>query len=43
MNSVTATSPDRQLHVILGNLNAHKKDEPWLKAIPPSRRIGVQN
>src|SRR3989441_10981225 len=34
MNSVTAAFPDRQLHVILDNLNTHKKNEHWLKAHP---------
>src|SRR5204862_318271 len=29
MNSVTAAFPDRQLHVILDNLNTHKKNEHW--------------
>jgi transposase len=34
MNSVAAAFPDRPLHVILDNLNTHKKNEPWLKAHP---------
>ena len=34
MNSVTAAYPGRQLHVILDNLNTHKKNEDWLKAHP---------
>jgi magnesium-transporting ATPase (P-type) len=34
MNSVTAAFPDRQLHVILDNLNTHQKNEHWLKAHP---------
>jgi transposase len=34
MNSVTAAYPGRQLHVILDNLNTHKKNEHWLKAHP---------
>ena len=34
MDSVTATFPERQLHVILDNLNTHKKNEHWLKAHP---------
>jgi Integrase core domain. len=34
MNSVTAAFPNRQLHVILDNLNTHKKNENWLKAHP---------
>jgi hypothetical protein len=45
MNSVTAAFPNRQLHVILDNLNTHKKNEHWLKAHPTcnfiSRRQGV--
>src|SRR6266446_3318052 len=34
MNSVVATFPDRELHVILDNLNTHKKNERWLKRHP---------
>ena len=34
MNSVTAAFPNRKLHVILDNLNTHKKNEDWLKAHP---------
>jgi transposase len=34
MNSVAAAFPNRQLHVILDNLNTHKKNEHWLKAHP---------
>src|SRR3954452_7872540 len=34
MNSVTTAFPNRKLHVILDNLNTHKKNEPWLKAHP---------
>jgi transposase len=34
MNSVAAAYPRRQLHVILDNLNTHKKNEHWLKAHP---------
>ncbi|MHC2806820.1 transposase [Bradyrhizobium diazoefficiens] len=30
MNSVTAAFPNRKLHVILDNLNTHKKNEDWL-------------
>src|ERR1700712_1995976 len=37
MNSVTAAFPDRKLHVILANLNTHKKNEHWLKAHPNVR------
>jgi hypothetical protein len=31
MNSVVAAFPDNELHVILDNLNTHKKNERWLK------------
>ena len=31
MNRLVAAFPDRQLHVILDNLNTHKKNERWLK------------
>ena len=34
MNSVVAAFPDRELHVILDNLNTHKKNERWLKKHP---------
>ena len=34
MNSVTAAFPNQKLHVILDNLNTHKKNEHWLKAHP---------
>src|ERR1700709_1414350 len=34
MNSVVAAFPGRELHVILDNLNTHKKNEDWLKAHP---------
>jgi transposase len=34
MNSVIAAFPDRALHVILDNLNTHKKNEPWLNKHP---------
>ena len=34
MNSLVATLPDRELHVILDNLNTHKKNERWLKKHP---------
>jgi transposase len=34
MNSVSAAFPGRKLHVILDNLNTHKKNEHWLKAHP---------
>ncbi len=29
MNSLTAAFPNRKLHVILDNLNTHKKSEDW--------------
>jgi len=34
MNSVVAAFPDRELHVVLDNLNTHKKCEHWLKKHP---------
>lgn len=34
MNSIVAAFPDRELHVILDNLNTHKKNERWLKKHP---------
>jgi len=34
MNSVIADFPGRELHVILDNLNTHKKNERWLKRHP---------
>lgn len=34
MNSVVAAFPDRKLHVVLDNLNTHKKNERWLKSHP---------
>jgi transposase len=34
MNSVVAAFKDRELHVILDNLNTHKKNERWLKKHP---------
>ena len=34
MNSVVAAFPDRELHVIIDNLNTHKKNERWLKKHP---------
>src|SRR3974390_140646 len=34
MNSISAAFPNRKLHVILDNLNTHKKNEHWLKAHP---------
>jgi hypothetical protein len=32
--SVVAAFPDRELHVILDNLNTHKENERWLKKHP---------
>jgi transposase len=34
MNSVVAAFPGRELHVVLDNLNTHKKNECWLKKHP---------
>ena len=34
LNSIVAAFPDRELHVILDNLNTHKKNERWLKKHP---------
>jgi transposase len=34
MNSVVAAFPNRELHVVLDNLNTHKKNERWLKKHP---------
>ena len=34
MNSVVAAFSDREMHVILDNLNTHKKNERWLKKHP---------
>src|SRR5437588_3380448 len=34
MNSVTAAFPGRKLHVIVDNLNTHKKNERWLRKNP---------
>jgi transposase len=34
MNSLVAAFPDRELHVILDNLNTHKNNERWLKKHP---------
>jgi transposase len=34
MNRLVAAFPERQLHVILDNLNTHKKNERWLKRHP---------
>jgi hypothetical protein len=37
MNSLVAAFPDRKLHVILDNLNTHKKNERWLEKHPTVR------
>jgi transposase len=37
MSSVVAAFPDRELRVILDNLNTHKKNERWLKKHPKVR------
>jgi len=37
MNSLVAIYPGRELHVILDNLNTHKKNERWLKKHPKVR------
>ena len=37
MDSLVAAFPDRELHVILDNLNTHKKNERWLKRHPKVR------
>jgi hypothetical protein len=34
MNRLVAAFPDRELHLILDNLNTHKKNELWLKKHP---------
>jgi transposase len=34
MKNVVVAFPDRELHVILDNLNTHKKNERWLKKHP---------
>jgi transposase len=34
MDGVVAAFPDRELHVVLDNLNTHKKNERWLKKHP---------
>jgi transposase len=34
MNSLVACYPGRELHVVLDNLNTHKKNERWLKKHP---------
>ena len=39
MNRVVAAFPDRELHVVLDNLNTHKKCDRWLKKHPKSTSI----
>ena len=34
MDKVVAAFPGRELHVVLDNLNTHKKNERWLKKHP---------
>ena len=34
MDNVVAAYPDREIHVVLDNLNTHKKNEAWLKKHP---------
>ena len=34
MNRLVAAFPDRELHVVLDNLNTHKKNDRWLKKHP---------
>ena len=37
MNSLVPAFPNRKLHVILDNLDTHKKNERWLKKHPTVR------
>ena len=37
MDSLVAAFPDRELHVVLDNLNTHKKNDRWLKKHPNVR------
>jgi transposase len=37
MDEVVAAYPDQELHVVLDNLNTHKKNEAWLAAHPAVR------
>jgi transposase len=37
MNSIVATYPGKDIHVVLDNLNTHKKNELWLKRHPRVR------
>lgn len=34
MNTVVAAYPAQEIHVVIDNLNTHKKNEPWLKKHP---------
>jgi transposase len=34
MNRIVAAYPERELHVVLDNLNTHRKNEAWLKKHP---------
>ena len=34
MNDIVAAYPGKDIHVVLDNLNTHKKNEPWLKRHP---------
>jgi hypothetical protein len=45
MNRLVAAFPDRELHVILDNLNTHKKNERWLISISsqPGRRGSIRS
>ena len=29
MNEIVAAHPDREIHVVLDNLNTHKPSSPW--------------
>jgi hypothetical protein len=42
MNQIVTAYPDRDLHVVLDNLNTHKpKEDRWLKII--SANVGVEH
>ena len=45
MNGVVAAFPDRELHVVLDNLNTHKKNERWLRKHPnvPARHGSIRS
>ncbi len=36
MDEIVALYPDKEIHVVLDNLNTHKKNEGWLRLIPTS-------